>query len=220
MARPNWDLTIFDVDGTLLATDDFWLDIGAAAVAKVFRRHGVREPPPPPARFLEAMGLPMREFWNHVLPEANRTLGSEIEAEAQGLERVAFAAGHGAMYPGARDLLADLAAAGVAVALASNCGRRYLDGFVDAFRLRSVVTSAYCAESPGIGSKADMVREILDETRATRAVMIGDRAGDRDAAVANRIAFVLFTGGFGASPRAPGDLVAGDYDEVRRMLLG
>jgi phosphoglycolate phosphatase-like HAD superfamily hydrolase len=219
MSRPRYDLAIFDVDGTLLATDAFWLDIGVAAVAKVFRRHGVDDAPPPPARLLEAMGLPMRAFWDYVLPASRRALGPEIESEAQDLERVAFAAGHGAMYPGARDLLAELAESGMAVALASNCSRRYLDGFVDAFRLRGVVSSAYCAESAGVGSKADMVREILGEAQARRPVMIGDRSGDRDAAAANRVPFVLFTGGFGATPCAAGDLVARDYDEVRALLL-
>ncbi|HMB71743.1 MAG TPA: HAD hydrolase-like protein, partial [bacterium] len=120
---PRPDLVIFDIDGTLLATDAFWLEIGLNAVNKVYRKHGVREAPPTDERFLEAMGLPMRAFWEHVLPEAHHDLAEAVEAEAQELEQVAFGDGLGAMYPGARQLLVDLEAAGIDVALASNCGR-------------------------------------------------------------------------------------------------
>ena len=124
------------------------------------------------------------------------------------------------MYPGARQLLVDLHSAGVDVALASNCGRRYLESFLDAFSLRAIVREAYCADSPGIGSKADMVREILDATGAKRAVMVGDRDGDRQAARAHGVPFVLFTGGFGPAPAAEGDRLAADYGDVRSSVLG
>jgi phosphoglycolate phosphatase-like HAD superfamily hydrolase len=217
---PRFDLVIFDIDGTLLATDAFWLEIGTAAVAAVCRRHGLPEDPPPRARFLEAMGLPMRAFWQHVLPPDLHARLEEIEAEAQELEKIAFAKGHGAMYPGARALLDELHLAGVRLALASNCGRRYLDGFVASFGLRDIVQEAYCAETPGIGSKTDMLREILAVVPARRAVMVGDRDGDRQAARANRIAFVLFTGGFSAPPASDGDGAAATFEELRALLLG
>ena len=102
----------------------------------------------------------MRAFWEYVLPRDHHHLADEVEGEAQELEQVAFGDGLGAMYPGARQLLVDLHAAGIDVALASNCGRRYLESFLDAFDLRAIVREAYCADSPGIGSKADMVREL------------------------------------------------------------
>jgi phosphoglycolate phosphatase-like HAD superfamily hydrolase len=216
---PRPDLVIFDIDGTLLATDSFWLELGLSAVNRVYRKHGIRAAPPSDRRFLDAMGLSMRDFWEHVLPREHHRLADEVEAEAQELEQVAFAEGLGAMYPGARQLLTDLHAAGVGVALASNCGRRYLESFLDAFDLRAIVREAYCADSPGIGSKADMVRAILDATGARRAVFVGDRGGDRDAARAHGVLFVLFTGGFGPAPSVNGDRVANDYGEVRRLLL-
>lgn len=217
---PRPDLVVFDIDGTLLATDSFWLDLGLAAVDRVYRKHGIDAPPPPEPRFLEAMGLPMRAFWEHVLPREHHPLADEVEAEAQELEQVAFGQGLGAMYVGARRLLGDLHAAGIDVALASNCGRRYLESFLDAFDLRGIVREAYCADSPGIGSKADMVREILAATGARRPVFLGDRDGDRQAARAHGVPFVLFTGGFGPAPAVDGDQVARDYGEVRRLLLG
>lgn len=214
------ELVIFDIDGTLLATDEFWLDIGRSAVEKVCRRHRAAPVRPPVERFLHAMGLPMRAFWEHVLPADLHPWIDEVEAEAQELEQVAFAAGLGAMYPGARRLLDDLHAAGARLALASNCGRRYLEGFVRSFDLGGIVEVARCADSPGVRSKTDMVAEILQWTGTRDAVLVGDREGDREAARANRIPFILFTGGFGPAPSLNGDRVAQTFDELRAMLLG
>jgi phosphoglycolate phosphatase-like HAD superfamily hydrolase len=217
--RASYDLAVFDIDGTLLATDVFWLSIGRRGVSEVYARHGIERAIPPDSTFLGAIGLAMRDFWKYVLPEDLHSLVEEVEQECQELEKAAFAGGLGAMYPGARGLLGDLHTAGLEVALASNCGRRYLEGFIEAFDLGPILAAARCVDSPGMRSKADMVRDILADTGASRPVMVGDRDGDRQAALANRIPFVLFTGGFLATRPRPGDRVARNYEEVRRFLL-
>lgn len=212
-------LIVFDIDGTLLATDAFWLDVGRRAVAAVYARHGVTRELPEDRRFLDAIGYPMEMFWNHVLPDDLRALGPEVEAEAESLEEGAFASGLGALYPGARRLLEDLRAAGRRVGLASNCSRRYLHAFIGAFGLAPLLDSAKCADDPGMRSKSDMLAEIFAETGTREAVMIGDRDSDRQGAKGQRIPFVLFTGGFSGTAPADGDHVATDYAALRRMLL-
>jgi HAD superfamily hydrolase (TIGR01549 family) len=211
-------LVIFDIDGTLLATDAFWLDVGRRAVSTVYARHGVRRELPADERFLGAIGLPMVEFWRHVLPHELHGLGDEVEREAEDLEEAAFAQGLGAMYPGARRLLDDLHREGRELALASNCSRRYLDAFVRSFDLAKILLAARCADDPGIRSKGDMVAEILAAAGHRRAIVIGDRESDRDAARGNRLPFVLFTGGFSATRPSDGDVVAEDYAALRRIL--
>lgn len=211
-------LIVFDIDGTLLATDAFWLDVGRRAVGAVYARHGVTRPLPENRRFLDAIGLPMDLFWDHVLPPDLRHLGVEVEAEAESLEEGAFASGLGALYPGARRLLESLHASGRRIALASNCSRRYLHAFIDAFGLAPLLTSAKCADDPGIRSKADMLTEIFAETGTRDAIMVGDRESDRSGALAHKIPFVLFTGGFAGTAPADGDHVANDYATLRRML--
>lgn len=213
------DLVIFDIDGTLLATDSFWLDVGRRAVSAVYARHGVRRALPEDARFLGAIGLPMQEFWRYVLPPDLHALGPEVEGEAEELEEVAFADGLGAMYPGARNLIDDLHAGGRSIALASNCSRRYLDAFVRSFALGPRLLAAHCADDPGIRSKADMLQSILRIAGHSRAVMVGDRDNDREAAHANGLPFVLFTGGFSGTRTSDGDHVAPDYATLRRLLL-
>ncbi len=216
---PPPETVIFDIDGTLLATDAFWLDIGKKAVTRVFERRGIESAIPPDHRFLDAIGLPMNRFWQHVLPESRHHLADEIETECAPLEQAAFARGLGALYPGARELMVDLHKAGKSVALASNCGISYLSGFMDSFDLRPILAMARCVDSPGIGSKADMVGDILLQTGASNGIMVGDRAGDRSAAQAHGVPFVLFAGGFFATEPMPDDTVVTSYAELREMLL-
>lgn len=213
------DLVVFDIDGTLLATDEFWVEIGERSVAAAYERRGIDRDLPPRRRFVDAIGLPMSEFWRFILPPEAHDLADEVEAQAQELEELAFSRGLGVMYPGARDLIADLHAAGRFVGVASNCGQRYLDGFLRAFGLGELVDVARCVDTPGMRSKADMIADIVERTAATRPVMVGDRANDRDAAAANGVPFVLFGGGFLPTEPADGDLVVRTYGELRAVLL-
>ena len=64
-----------------------------------------------------------------------------------------------------------------------------------------------------------MIEDILERTGADRAVMIGDRDNDREAALTHRVPFILFRGGFHATEPVDGDRVAYDYGEVRDFLL-
>lgn len=212
------DPVIFDIDGTLLATDRFWLEVGRRAVRTVYDRHGVDRELPSDRTFLAPIGMSMEVFWQNILPEDLHHLCAEVEGEAQDLEEAAFARGVGAMYPGALALIRDLHADGRRVSLASNCGLRYLKAFMAAFDLAPLLESAYCIDSPGIRSKADMIGEIVAGTDARRAVMIGDRDSDRAAARAHGVPFILFAGGFDAIDPVSGDAVARTYDELRELL--
>ena len=115
--------------------------------------------------------------------------------------------------------MGDLHAACCSLGLASNCGQRYLDAFVAAFELQSILDVARCVDTPGMHSKADMIADIVERTGARNAVMIGDRDNDRDAAQASRVPFVLFRGGFHAAEPTDGDRVVNDYGELRDLLL-
>ena len=218
MSLAQSDPVIFDIDGTLLATDRFWLEVGRRAVRTVYERHGVDRELPSDRTFLAPIGMSMEVFWQNILPEELHHLCGEVEVEAQDLEEAAFAKGVGAMYPGALDLIRDLHADGRKVSLASNCGRRYLAAFQAAFDLSPLLESAYCIDSPGIRSKADMIGEIVAGKDPRRAVMIGDRDSDRAAARENGVPFILFSGGFDAIAPSSGDAVARTYEELREML--
>src|SRR6185503_11005967 len=68
--------------------------------------------------------------------------------------------------------------------------------------LRGLVRASYCRETPGIGSKADMLARLLADFGTRSAVMVGDRAGDRDAAWQNGIPHVHCAFGFAQNDEA------------------
>jgi hypothetical protein len=121
-------------------------------------------------------------------------------------EHAALRAGGAAEMPGASELLGELRAKGLRVGIASNCSQQYLDDILDGLDLRRFVDAARCLESPGIRSKTDMLGDLLATFGTRSAVMVGDRASDRDAAHTNGIPHVHLTSGFAP----PGERVSAE----------
>jgi len=85
--------------------------------------------------------------------------------------------------------------------------------------LGELVDEGRCLDSPGVVSKADMIGDLLATFGTRSAVMVGDRAGDRDAAWENGIPHVHCAFGFAAREeevRAEG--VIEDLPELLELL--
>ena len=124
-------------------------------------------------------------------------------------------------YEGVIDALFRLHKANIAVALCSMCSPAYMEAFVDAFGLSSIVQLRR-NESDGT-EKAALLSEILKASRATKAVMVGDRVFDFAAARENGIKSIGCLYGY-----APEEAALADeqiyrstdlYDAVCRVLL-
>jgi uridine kinase len=101
-----------------------------------------------------------------------------------------------ALLPGVETALGDLRARGLRVGLASNCGRDYLSIAMHELGLERWVEEARCLASSGVQNKADMVTDLLLTFATRRAVMVGDRAADRDAAWTNGIPHIHLARGY------------------------
>jgi phosphoglycolate phosphatase len=191
-----FDAVFFDLDGTLIATDRFWIESAERGARLAFRELGLTRPLPTPQQWLSLVGLPLEVGFRSLFPElaedARRTvlLSCVAEEEAQ-LRRDGVPA-----MPGARELLRRLHARGLALGIASNCQQSYLDHMLDGLELRPLVRGAWCRESPGIGSKGDMLERLLTDLGTRSAVMVGDRSSDRDAAWENGLPHVHCAFGF------------------------
>lgn len=208
---------VFDLDGTLV---DTLADIHALA--------GV---------VLEAEGLPVvdpdtvRSFIGHGQAHFVERLADHagIRADEAVRERMLarFAAEYAAttglsrLYPGVRDMLAALAAEGVAMAICTNKPAAPTHSVLARFGLTPYFGTVICGDSLD-RRKPDPapLRASIAGLGAGRAVYVGDSEVDAQTAVAAGVPFVLFTRGYRQTPVAqlPHDAAFDDHAALPRVL--
>ncbi len=210
-------LVIFDIDGTLTDTGVWWPPLARRGVAALAAELGEALPAPEDDQANSLLGLARDDLWAGLLPESARDHWKRLRALTLPMEGEVLREGTDHTFPGTRELLSYLRQNGVAIALASNCGTEYLEGVLEGQRIGELVDRAWCAESPGIGCKADMVAAALTEFETRDAVLVGDREGDCRAAQAHALPFILRTGWHGEGD-LPAEAVARSQEEIGLWL--
>ncbi len=214
-----FDAVLFDLDGTLVATDRFWVEAADAGARRAFRALGLQRPLPGRADWLGLVGRPIEEGFRALFPDLGEDDRRFVLAECVREEERALANGGAAAMPRALETLQHLRSRGVELGIASNCSRAYLEHMLDSLGLRPLVGAAFCLESSGVESKRDMVAGLLEHFGTESAVMVGDRAGDRDAAWANGIPHVHCAFGFArADEPVAADAAIGDLGELPHLF--
>lgn len=223
MTNPNFpfDAVIFDLDGTLVATDLFWPDAARLGARRAFRELGLERELPSREDWMGMVGHPIEEAFARVFADLEDGPRARVLELCLEEEHSALRAGRAALLPGAREALEDLSARGVHLGIASNCGREYLASMVQGLGLDRWIREPRCLDSPGIADKADMIQDLLWTFDVRSAVMVGDRISDRDAAWANGLPHVHLARGFAA----PGEVARCEgaidgLDELIPRLLG
>jgi len=196
-----FDAVLFDLDGTLVATDAFWPVAADRGCREAFRRLGIERALPTPAEWMSMVGLPLARGFDAVFGDLAPTVRAQVHDHVVAAEHEALAAGGAALYPDVPDVLATLRAAGCRLGIASNCGQGYLDAMLgsDGPGLGRWIDEARCLDSPGVHDKADMVADLALTFDTRSVVMVGDRDGDRAAAHANGFPHVHLRHGFAVS---------------------
>ncbi|MCA9003455.1 MAG: HAD family hydrolase, partial [Planctomycetes bacterium] len=198
MRSPSFpfEAVLFDLDGTLVATDRYWPDAARAGALRAFEAMGIERELPTSEQWMSMVGLPLEVGFERVFgdlpPKQRATLMASCEEEEQRL----LGEGRLGFLPGVEETLRELHDRGVKIGVASNCSQAYLDAMLDLGGLGRWVHEARCLDTPGVRNKADMIQELLILFQTRRAVMVGDRAGDRLAAWQNGLAHVHLTRGY------------------------
>ena len=193
---PLFDAVLFDLDGTLVATDRYWVPAARAGVRRAFAEFGIEREPPDAAACLYLVGLPLEQGIDQLLGEFAPEVRARVVQACLEEERALLRKGRAALLPGAAEVLRELREAGVRTAIASNCPASYLEFMLDELGLGELVDEARCLDSPGAGDKGDMLADLLCSFGTRSAVMVGDRAVDREAAWANGLPHVHLDTGF------------------------
>lgn len=207
------ELVIFDLDGTLT-------DSAPGVVASFTHALAAVGAPVPDTNLAElVVGPPM----HHTL--AKLGLGDRAD-EAIAAYRADYTSrgwAINALYDGIAELLADLRAAGVRLAVATSkvepTARRILEHFGIAGHFEVIAG----ASPDGVrAAKADVIAHALDQLRPLpqRVVMIGDRSHDVDGAAAHGLDTMVVGWGYGGGDFAPGEpvTVLATIAELREAL--
>ena len=172
----NYDLIIFDWDGTLMDSTRVIASSLQSACADV----GIAVPSERDALYV--IGLNLVDSFNHVAPgldEAGRRTLSERY-------RHHFLAREGEMplYDGVVEMLSELHAKGVRLAVATGKARRGLDRVLDSTGLRRWFEATRCADEGFAKPHPDMLLRLMDITgvQPRRALMVGDTTHDLELA--------------------------------------
>jgi len=214
-----FDAVLFDLDGTLLATDRYWIPAARVGARRAFGELGLERALPSAEEWMELVGLPIEEGFEALFPDLDAQQVALVIRRCIEEEHFALAAGAAVLLPGVRDVLVELRARGVRLGIASNCSEAYLDAAMNGVGLGALVDEGRCLDSPGIRNKTDMLRDLLATFGTRSAVMVGDRAADRDAAHANGLPHVHLSSGFApASEEVACEAVIEDFLELLPRL--
>ncbi len=191
-----FDAVVFDLDGTLVATDRFWVEAARAGARRAFAELGIERELPTGAEWMSLVGLPLADGFAQLFADLEPTARAHVMRRCVEEEESALRAGQAALLPGVPEVLAELAGRGLQLGIASNCGRDYLRTMLVELGLERWVREARCLDTPGMRSKSAMVGDLLETFGTRAAVMVGDRQGDRDAAWSNGLPHVHSTRGF------------------------
>lgn len=207
---------LLDLDGTI--TDSAPVITGS--IAEALAAHGY--PVPPAQDLVQFVGPPIRVglmqvggVAEHDVPEVVATYRSLYTRRMHDVE----------VYPGVRELIADLHAAGVPLAVATSKMRAFAVDILEHADLASaftVICGASADESRS--AKADVVVDALTGLRhagvdVSGAVMVGDRHHDVDGAAAHGVPTLLVAWGYAQPGEAEGaHAVVQDADALRALL--
>ena len=191
-------LVIFDVDGTLNQTERYAVDAYRKALHEIGMDHFTDE------QLKSRIGAPFQEDICFFLGDQANTLGEQfLTCTArywfEGIRKKA------AVYPGTYAMLDSLKQKGYQLAVCSNAEPKELELILDALNIKSRFD--YIQSLTEKGTKKESLKKLLECCNPQRAVMVGDRDYDREAAERNEIAFIACMYGYGA----PGELERCEY---------
>jgi len=189
------DAIVFDLDGVL------WDTCGTCADAwnRVLARLEIAHPPVTAADVRAVAGRPHLDAVRRTFPGLTEHQVERISEETAREDNDAVAVHGGALYPGVREQVPELAGR-LPLLIVSNCQQGYIEVFLEWSGLGAHFVDFECWGATG-KPKADNLRAVIERNGLKRPIFIGDTDGDRVAAEDNRVPFVYAAYGFGEVSR-------------------
>lgn len=208
------DAIIFDMDGTLWDAVDSYAEIWNRTLADcgVARRAVTRD------ELIALMGHPLKEISSILVPSLG---GAELEAFFARLEandKAMMPRLGGRLYPGVRDTIAALHAAGTPMYMVSNCGPDGLPMFLDYTGLRPFIADTLSYGQTGVEKDVN-IRTLMQRYTLTRPLYVGDTRGDLLSTHRAGAAFAWASYGFGLDfDAADADYVLNTFSDLKTIF--
>ncbi len=203
MSGGKW--IVFDLDGTLNQTDK----VSVEAHRQTEREFGL--PVRDEITVISTFGGKWEDMRRILAPgctdeQTKAYIDRVAELERERLPRF------GRAYDGCADMLRTLRANGWHTAVCSNSSVRYITSVLDALHLRELIDELR-PSAPEL-TKEGTLRLLLEKVGAERAIMVGDRHYDREAAKANGIPFIGCLYGFAPEEMKEADRAVSSPREI------
>ncbi|MEF8873275.1 MAG: HAD family hydrolase [Candidatus Thermoplasmatota archaeon] len=166
------ELVIFDLDGTLYKTEV----ASVPALKEAFSRFDIDVSK---ETILDQFGEPTSQIIKNLVPKKKDHLKDQIEKAITENENEMIP-DRATLYGGIKDVLVSLEGNGYTLAICSNGRREYIEKVLETTSIEKYFSSIK-GYTPG-KTKADLIRELIEEFSAEGAVMVGDRYHDLEAA--------------------------------------
>ncbi len=191
-------LVVFDLDGTLNRTELYAVDAALMALSEFgitnFSREDIIR-----ISFGAVMSDALKIFMPNATDEQKKQyLGRYRIYEFELLEK------NGRAFDGVVESLTSLKNDGYKIAVCSNASLRYINLVLNTIGLMPFID--YIQPLLPDLTKNDTLKLLLDEVKPQKAVMVGDRIFDHDAAKANGLKFIGCLYGFCAGEMADADV--------------
>ena len=190
-------LIVFDVDGTLVDSQHAIL----AAMVAAFAEHGLGEPDP--AHVRRQVGLSVEETMARLLPTAEGALHGRL---AGSFRQAAFALRRGPgysepLYPGVREMLAELSHPTIFFGIATGKARRGLDYTLASHGIAGLFHTLQTADRNPSKPDPAMLLNAMAEVgvQAEETVFVGDTSFDMNMALSARVSAI--GAGWGYHPK-------------------
>ncbi|MBQ9309550.1 MAG: HAD family hydrolase, partial [Bacteroidales bacterium] len=213
----KYNLVIFDLDGTLIDTiEDLGAAVNHALSLRGFPLHDMKE-------YRRMVGHGIRNLVTQALPDGSaESLVDEALADFKAYYNSHIDV-HTHPYPGIVELLQDLHAAGVRMAVASNKFQAGTEHLVAEF-FPGIPFVAILGNRDGYPLKPDpeIVGEVLRASGLSRsdAVFVGDSGTDMQTAINGGVSAIAVGWGYRAMAPSQDWSYAGSVTELRTLLFG
>ncbi len=193
----NIEAIIFDLDGTMWNA----LDGIHKTWNQVVANHPEYRKEPITFEELEGcLGLPMTDIAARLFPGTTAEQQQTLMDECCKVENAYLSEHGGILYPALEETLLELKKS-YRLFVVSNCQQGYIESFIKAHKLAKCFDDIECWGN-NLFPKGENNKLIMERNHVTRAVYVGDTAGDEESARVAGIPFIYAEYGFGEA-KAP-----------------